>query len=144
MLDQADIWIVLGFVLLVLEMVVPGAIFMWFGIGGLIVGGILYLFPAIPLEWQVFIFALISISSVFAWKKLQQNNPDDNTESGTLNQRGKALVGRRVPLVESITNGVGRVQIDDTFWRVEGPDLDAETLVKVIDASGATLMVEAT
>ena len=68
--------------------------------------------------------------------------PDDNTESGTLNQRGKALIGRKVPLVEAITNGVGRVQIDDTFWRVEGADMAQGTLINVTDSDGATLKVE--
>ena len=135
-------WIVLGFLLLILEMLAPGAILMWFGAGALLVGGLLFLFPDMGWEWQILIFAIVSFGSIFAWKKLKKDSPNDNTDAGTLNQRGKALVGRRIPLVEAITNGVGRVQIDDTFWRVEGPELDEKTLVSVIDADGATLKVE--
>ena len=135
-------WIVLGFLLLILEMLAPGAILMWFGAGALLVGGLLFLFPEMGWEWQILIFAVVSFASIFAWKKLRQDNPDDNTMAGTLNQRGKALVGRRIPLVEAITNGIGRVQIDDTFWRVEGPDLAVDTLVTVTDSEGATLKVE--
>ena len=135
-------WIVLGFLLLVLEMLAPGAILMWFGAGALLVGGLLFLFPEMGWEWQVLIFAIVSFISIFAWKKLREDSPNDDTEAGTLNQRGKALIGRRIPLVEPITNGIGRVQIDDTFWRVEGPDLAVETLVTVIDSDGATLKVE--
>jgi len=135
-------WIVLGFLLLILEMLAPGAILMWFGAGALLVGGLLFLFPDMGWEWQVLIFAVVSLASIFIWKKVRKDSPDDNTEAGTLNQRGKALVGRRVPLVEAITNGIGRVQIDDTFWRVEGPDMAANTLISVIDSDGATLKVE--
>jgi len=135
-------WIVLGFILLILEMLAPGAILMWFGGGAILVGGIVFLFPEIIWEWQVFIFAVVSFASIFAWKKLRKDSPNDNTEAGTLNQRGKALIGRRVPLVESIVNGIGRVQIDDTFWRVEGPDLEKKTLVVVTNSDGATLQVE--
>ena len=135
-------WIVLGFLLLILEMLAPGAILMWFGAGALLVGGLLFLFPEMGWEWQILIFAVVSFASIFAWKKLRQDSPDDNTMAGTLNQRGKALVGRRIPLVEAITNGIGRVQIDDTFWRVEGPDLAVDTLVTVTDSEGATLKVE--
>ncbi len=134
-------WIVLGLLLLVLEMLAPGAIIMWFGVGALIVGGIIYLLPDLPWEWQIFIFALLSLSSVFLWKKITKDSKDDNTESGTLNQRGKALVGRRVPLKEAIVNGIGRVQIDDTFWRVVGNDLSEGELVTVISSDGATLKV---
>ncbi len=135
-------WLVLGFLFLILEMLAPGAILMWFGAGALLVGSILFFFPEMSGEWQVFIFAISSISSIFLWRKLRKDMPDDNTESGTLNQRGKALIGRKVPLVEAITNGVGRVQIDDTFWRVEGPDMEQGTLINVTDSDGATLMVE--
>jgi len=134
-------WIVLGLLLLILEMLAPGAIIMWFGVGALIVGGVIYLLPDLPWEWQIFIFAIFSLSSVFIWKKLTKDSKDDNTESGTLNQRGKALVGRRVPLKEAIVNGIGRVQIDDTFWRVEGEDLNEGALVVVVSSDGATLKV---
>ncbi len=135
-------WIILGFLLLVLEMLAPGAIFMWFGVGAILVGGLLFIFPDIAWEWQLFIFSAFSLASLFAWKFYSKKNPEDNTDSGTLNQRGKALIGRRVPLVEAITNGVGRVQIDDTFWRVEGDDAAEATLVVVTDADGATLKVK--
>jgi len=135
-------WIVLGLVLLILEMLAPGAILMWFGAGALLVGGIVFIFPETLWEWQVFIFAVVSFASIFAWKKLKKDDPNDDTQAGTLNQRGKALIGRRIPLVEPITNGVGRVQIDDTFWRVEGVDLEEKTLVIVTNSDGATLQVE--
>lgn len=135
-------WIVFGLVLFILEMLVPGAIFMWFGAGAILVGSLLYFFPGIEWEWQMLIFASLSFASIFVWKKVRKNKPEDDTESGTLNQRGKALVGRQVPLVEAIKNGVGRVQIDDTFWRVEGEDLEQGALVRVVDTDGATLKVE--
>lgn len=135
-------WIVLGFLFFVLEMLAPGAILMWFGAGALVVGSLLFLFPDLPWEWQVFIFTLLSFASIFVWKILRKDKPKDDTESGTLNQRGKALVGRKTPLVEAIENGVGRVQIDDTFWRVEGDDLAENELVIVTDSDGATLQVE--
>ncbi len=134
-------WIVLGFLLLALEMLAPGAILMWFGAGALLVGGLLFLFPDMPWDWQVLIFAMVSFASIFAWKRLRKDNPNDDTEAGTLSQRGKALIGRKIPLMEAIVNGVGRVQIDDTFWRVEGDDLEIGSLVTVTGSDGATLQV---
>ncbi len=134
-------WLVMGFLLLALEMLAPGALFMWFGASALFVGTLVYFVPDINWQWQVFIFAIISLSSLFAWKKLKKDSKDDDTESGTLNQRGKALVGRKAPLKEAIVNGIGRVQIDDTFWRVEGGDLGEGELVVVTSSDGATLKV---
>jgi len=73
------------------------------------------------------------------WSK---NNADDDPESGVLNQRGKALIGRETVLIEPIINGVGRIQVDDTFWRVHGDDLATGKLIRIIDVDGATLKVE--
>jgi len=73
------------------------------------------------------------------WSK---NNVADDPDSGVLNQRGKALIGRETLLIEPIVNGVGRIQVDDTFWRVNGNDLETGKLVRVVDVDGATLKVE--
>ncbi len=135
-------WIVLGLVLIILEMLLPGFVLMWFGAGALLVGSLLYIFPEISWQWQFFIFSIFSVLSLFGWRYWSKNNESDDPESGVLNQRGKALVGRKTVLIEAIVNGVGRVQLDDTFWRVNGDDLDKDKLVLIVDVDGATLKVE--
>ncbi|MFT5450952.1 MAG: hypothetical protein ACI9N9_000432 [Enterobacterales bacterium] len=135
-------WIVLGLVLFVLEMLIPGFVLMWFGVGALLVGGLLYIFPDMIWQWQFLIFSMFSLFSLMAWKYWSRNNPDDDPEFGVLNQRGRALIGRETVLIESIVNGVGRIQLDDTFWRVNGTDMENGKLVRIIDVEGATLKVE--
>ncbi|MDH5432537.1 MAG: NfeD family protein [Gammaproteobacteria bacterium] len=135
-------WIAIGIVLFILEMLAPGAIFMWFGFGAVAVGVLLVLMPTMGIEWQIFIFAVLSFGSVFGWKYWRKNSPEDNTESGTLNQRGKAMVGRKAKLIEPISNGVGKVQIDGTYWRVEGEDMKLGVLVEVTETEGVTLKVK--
>jgi len=136
-------WIVLGIVLIILEMLLPGFVLMWFGAGALLVGSLLYVLPDISWQWQFLIFSAFSILSLVGWRKWSKNHVQDDPDSGVLNQRGKALVGRKTLLVEAIVNGVGRVQVDDTFWRVNGDDLDQGKLVLIVDVEGATLKVEA-
>ncbi|MFT5520969.1 MAG: hypothetical protein ACI9IA_001569 [Enterobacterales bacterium] len=135
-------WIVLGLVLFVLEMLMPGFVLMWFGVGALLVGGLLYIFADMMWQWQFIIFSIFSIASLLAWKYWSRNNPDDDPEHGVLNQRGRALIGRETLLIEAIVNGVGRIQLDDTFWRVNGDDMESGKLVRIIDVEGATLKVE--
>ena len=60
-----------------------------------------------------------------------------------LNRRADALVGRVFTLEKPIVDGVGTVRIDDTVWRVSGPDCPAGSRVKVVRADGASLAVEA-
>jgi membrane protein implicated in regulation of membrane protease activity len=135
-------WIVLGLVLFVLEMLMPGFVLMWFGVGALLVGGLLFIFADMMWQWQFIIFSVFSLASVIAWKYWSRNNPDDDPEQGVLNQRGRALIGRETLLIESIVNGVGRIQLDDTFWRVNGDDMENGKLIRIIDVDGATLKVE--
>jgi len=136
-------WIVIGLLLFVLEMLIPGFVLMWFGVGALLVGGLLFIFPEMTWQWQFFIFALFSLLSLTGWKYWSRNNPADDPESGVLNQRGRALIGRETILIEPIVNGVGRIQVDDTFWRVNGADMDTGKLVRIVEVEGATLKVEA-
>ena len=46
-------------------------------------------------------------------------------------------------LEKPIVDGVGTIRIEDTVWRVSGPDLPAGSRVKVARADGADLEVEA-
>jgi membrane protein implicated in regulation of membrane protease activity len=59
-----------------------------------------------------------------------------------LNRRGEQYVGRQFTLEQPIVNGRGSVKVDDTVWRVAGPDLPAGARFTVRGADGATLLVE--
>lgn len=59
-----------------------------------------------------------------------------------LNKRSAKFVGDTYTLDEPIVNGKGRMKVGESWWRVEGPDLPAQTRVKVIAASGVVLKVE--
>ena len=135
-------WIVFGLALVMLEMLLPGFVLIWFGAGAILVGGLLYIFPELSWQWQFFVFSIFSVMSLFGWRFWSKNNEADDPESGVLNQRGKALIGRETLLIEPIVNGVGRIQVDDTFWRVNGEDLENGKLVRIVDVDGATLKVE--
>ena len=58
-----------------------------------------------------------------------------------LNKRTEALIGREFTLERPIVDGTGTVRIDDTIWRVAGPDAPAGSRVKVVQADGASLTV---
>ncbi|MEF3007260.1 NfeD family protein, partial [Pseudomonas aeruginosa] len=58
-------------------------------------------------------------------------------------QRGRRYGGRVLVLSEAIVNGIGQVRLEDTVWRVAGPDLPRGSRVRVTGSEGATLRVEA-
>jgi inner membrane protein len=134
-------WWVAGLLLLALEAFFPGAVFLWMGVSALVTGTLSWLLP-LPWQWELAVFSALSIVSFFAYKKLRPApRPSDQP---TLNRRGDAYLGRRLTLSEAIVNGHGRVRMDDTQWRIAGPDLPSGTQVEVVAVDGATLRVKAT
>jgi len=132
-------WWIAGFALLALEAVAPGAVFLWMGISALIVGAIIGLFD-FRWEWQVVLFAALSLLSFFAFRRWRRGQPQP--ERSTLNRRGDSYVGRDFTLTEAIVNGIGKLSVDDSQWRISGHDAPAGCKVRVTRADGVTLHVE--
>jgi len=133
-------WLILGAVLLTLEMIVPGTFLLWLGIAAIAVG---LLARVIDWSWQAeFItFAALSIALVPAWRYFARR-ADKPSDHAMLNRRTAAFVGRVFTLEKPILDGNGVVRIDDTVWRVTGPDCPAGSRVRVTQADGADLRVE--
>ena len=135
-------WWVAGVVLLVVEMLVPGAFFMWMGISALVTGGALWLFPELSWTAQLSLFSVLSISSIVIWRKLFPNAMS-KTDQPLLNKRAQQYVGRTFTLEHAIVNGVGEVHVDDSTWRINSDeDLPAGTRIKVIGVDNMSLTVE--
>lgn len=133
-------WLSLGLVLGVAEMVAPGFFLMWLGLAALIVGLLDYALP-IAIPFQVALFAVLSVLTVFAGKKFLNDNPIA-TDDPKLNDRGARLTGEVVTVVEAITDGRGRVKVGDTEWNARGTDAGVGARVRVTGADGAVLLVE--
>ena len=135
-------WWVLGFLLLVAEVLTPGTFFMWIGAAAFVTGIAAWLIPGLSWAGEIVMFALLSLAAVGAWFKFRPMRRGDDEDNG-LNQRGRHSIGRELTLVTDIENGIGQGRLDDTVWRVSGPKLKAGSRVKVIGADGTTLQVEA-
>lgn len=133
-------WIVAGAVLLAIELVVPGGVFVWLGASAIVVG-LASLVQSIPWQWQWALFALLSIASVAGWIGYVRRRPEA-TDSPFLNLRTRRFVGKTYILGEPIENGEGRLRIGDSTWRISGPDAGAGARVMVIGAEGSVLQVE--
>jgi membrane protein implicated in regulation of membrane protease activity len=133
-------WWVLGVLLLVVEMFIPGAFFLWMGISAGVVGLVVLLLPAIGLKTQIAAFAVLSIVTVLLARTYLRRNPLP-TDLPQLNRRAAQYVGRALTLSEPIVNGFGTVRVDDSMWRIQGPDCPAGTIVEVVSTDGAMLNV---
>src|SRR6185369_9165955 len=133
-------WLILAAIFFVLELLAPGAFMMWLGLSALIVGLVSF-FVAWPWQFQLIAFAVFALASIPLWRRFahQVERPVDQP---FLNRRADAFVGREFTLEKPIVSGAGTVKIDDTIWRLAGPDCPGGSRVKVVRADAATLVVE--
>jgi membrane protein implicated in regulation of membrane protease activity len=134
-------WLIVGFVLLALELLLPGGVFLWLGVAAIVTALVTFVFP---LDWprEVGIFGLLGLASIIFWLRVVRDR-GNGTDKPLLNRRAERLVGQEAMLDEPITDGFGRVPLGDSVWRVAGPDLPAGQRVRIVGHEGAVLKVEA-
>ncbi len=134
-------WWIAALVLLVLEVFVPGAFFLWMGVAAGVTGLLLYLIPTLGWEYQLLLFAVLSVASIIVWRVYLRRHPTA-TDRPTLNRRGEQYVGRLFTLEEPIVNGSGKIRVDDSTWKIEGADCPGGSRVRVTGVDGTVLRVE--
>ncbi|CAG8869445.1 hypothetical protein PS627_03518 [Pseudomonas fluorescens] len=71
------IWLVFGFGLIVLELMLPTFFILWFGIGALLVSLVTYMAPSLQLDMQVLLWVIFSAVTTALWFKVfKKKTPD--------------------------------------------------------------------
>ncbi len=134
-------WVVGGLILLAIELIVPGGVFVWLGGAAIATGLVTFLVPMNwPMQWAI--YGVLCIVTIVLWLKYGKKAINTKTDNPFLNARAERLVGREASLKEPINQGFGSVKLDDTTWRVSGSDLPKDTMVKIIGYDGTVLKVE--
>ena len=140
-------WFFLAITLFALETFVPGVHFLWFGlaatvIGVMVAGAIASGYAEVfNWPWQLVLFALISVLTVF-WVKSYAKPGSAKSDEPDLNVRGAQYIGRVVTIENAIEHGRGKVRVGDTLWPAEGADMPAGTRVKIKAVNGTVFVVE--
>ena len=134
-------WFIIAIALLLLELLVSGVFILWFGIAALAVGIIDLIIP-MSWQWEMSIFAVLSIVMVLVARPIIMARITDTSEQPNLNERNRQFIGKRYMLTDPIINGKGTLNISDTRWRITGKDMDANQWVRVTGTDGMTLLVE--
>lgn len=133
------VWIAVGILLCAGEMVVAGIFLLWFGLAAIATGMLIAVVP-MSAAWSLVIFAVLAVGSVLlGWKIFGAR--EDITDQPFLNRRADAIIGRSFILALPIKGGAGTISINDTNWRVRGPDMPAGTRVKVKGVEDAVVLI---
>ena len=134
-------WWVLAALLFILEMTLPGVVFLFLAIGAAASGLLLWAAPEISLEWQLAVFAVFSVASALILRPTLRRL-QGRSAAATLNARADALIGKTFVLDQPILGGRGRAKLGDGSWIVTGPDMAAGARVRVASVNGTELTVE--
>lgn len=133
-------WLILGFLLLGLEVLIPGTFMLWFGVAAVVTGGLVLAIP-MGVQAQIIIFSIASVISVFIGRYLYSAS-NSTSENPLLHKRGQQLIGQSFKVTQAIENGKGKVKVGDSEWIVRGEDAEVGTIVKVVALDGNSLIVE--
>jgi len=135
------IWILLGLVLLLAELVTPGGFYiLFFGLGGIAVGLLSVFEAAGPIWFQIVLFSIISVFSLWFFReKLLE------LTRGPSMDRVDTYIGETAVVLDDISvNGIGKAEMRGTPWNtrnVSGRPLARGERCKVERVEGLTIFV---
>jgi hypothetical protein len=138
-------WLVFGMMLIIAELFIPSFTIFWFGLAGLIVGGVLLVAPDTTFTWQLFLWALGACLMTFLWFKLFKPLMADRTKAGISREAILGVTGHVVQSPEEGKRGVIRFATP-LLGAEEWPFICEQKVavgdrVAVTDISGNTLIV---
>ena len=136
-------WWILALVMFVIELAMPGVIFLWLAIAATITGALVWILPDLGWQLSFVIFAVLGVISIVVGRKVWRPGQVES-EDPTLNRRAEQYVGQTFTLDTALENGRGRLNVGDGSWLAKGPDLPAGAKVRVTGVDGSVLEVEQT
>jgi inner membrane protein len=141
-------WIVFGVGLAVLEIFLPNFVVLWFGLGAVIVGLVLWAVPALPLGAQLGTWLVASSTMAWLWFRYFKPRMVDRTKAGIARE---ALIGQSGQVLQAPGDGRrGRARFsvpvlgsDEWEIRCEEPLAPGDRIF-IREFSGNTLIVTKT
>ena len=139
-------WIVAGFCLIGLELIIPSFTIIWFGLGALAVGAVSGFWPVFPLVVQVALWLIASISFMAMWFKYLKPKVDRTqartSKEGIVGESGVIIRGTE----DSSGHGIVKFSIQvlgtDEWSCYSSEILHAGDRVRVVDIEEQILKVE--
>ncbi len=138
-------WLALGILLMGLEIFLPTFVTLWFGVGALIVGVLMMVFPGMTLAWQMLVWSIGSAAFTWAWFGYFKRRSPDRTLAGLSREAILGETGHVISAPFGDKRGVLRFatpKLGSEEWQFicQQPVVVGDR-VAVDDVSGNTLIV---
>jgi inner membrane protein len=141
-MDPKFLWLVLGLLLCIIEITIPGLVIIFFGLGAISVGVMCFIAP-ISLNYQLLIFICSSVFYLVMFRRWFKTLFFKSKESAAVAVDAE-FVGKQAKVTQKVEPGrVGKVELHGTVWEAVSKDVVPEgEMVMVIDKKNITLEVE--
>lgn len=139
-------WLAFGMLLMMFEIALPSFTVLWFGLGAVLVGCILWFVPGLELNWQVFIWAVSSAAFTWFWFRWFKPRAVDKTMAGLSREAIVGEIGHVISVPQDHRRG--RLRFSLPILGAEEWDIICEQSIKlgdrvvVTDVSGNALVVQ--
>ncbi|BCS89152.1 NfeD family protein [Pseudodesulfovibrio sediminis] len=126
------IWLSVGVIFIVAELIVPGFIIVFFGVGALIAGATAFFGSTIPI--QLIVFGVSSLVMILVFRKTMAktfagSDADDDSEEND------SAIGQMAEVVEAIKPPhVGRIKFQGSFWNALCDEtIETGTMIRIVN-----------
>ena len=138
-------WLVFGMILIIAEVFIPSFTIFWFGLGGLMVGGLLWIAPSLGLTAQLLLWGVFSALLTAFWFLVMKPRMVDKTRAGMSREALLGETGQVIRAPDGERRGMVRFSkpllgSDEWTFICDDP-VHVGDRVQIRDVSGNTLVV---
>jgi membrane protein implicated in regulation of membrane protease activity len=136
------IWFFFGLVLMLMELVLPGFIIIFFGIGAWCIAILLWIGIEISFSTQLAVFLVASIALLFVFRKYGSKYFKGKVKAADADSID-SVKGDRVVVISDIHPGMGgKVEFNGTIWNAESAELLTKgTIAEIVERNNLVLTV---
>ncbi len=110
-------WFIAGAMLIVAEFAVPGVFICFFGVGALLTGAAVWIFPSLSLTAQIAIFAVLSIGFLFGCRRFMPQSFRGIRKVDQSDIENDDIAGAEAVVTEAVTpDAPGKVEFRGSQW----------------------------
>jgi inner membrane protein len=133
-------WLIMGGICFVLEMMLPGFIMFFFGLGAWITALVCWLNP-VSLNYQLAIFLVSSLASLFILRRFIQKI-FIGKETGEIESVSASVGDSAIVVEDIIPPAEGKIDYSGTHWRATADEMIVKgSVVTIISQNGLTMKV---
>ena len=118
--DPAVIWFLVGLGLLLLELVLPGLVILFFGAGAWVTA-LVCAFTNINLNMQILIFLVASLLGLVLLRKYLKAR-FFNRSNKEIDDQLEEFIGHKAKVIDDFKDGEGKVEFKGTRWSARSND----------------------